>query len=108
MGLSSDLSYKTSYTPHPDEAPGALQKAATFVNAGLRIYNDQDGWGLALIGKNLGDVYRVTTSSNVPATGNGTLTGSVTPGGLADLTGFVNRGREISLQLTLYPAKWMH
>ena len=50
----------------------------------------------------------MTTSSNVPATGNGTLTGSVTPGGLADLTGFVNRGREISLQLTLYPAKWMH
>lgn len=106
-GVNSDLSYKSGYQPHPDEAPGALQAAAVFINAGARIYDEKRGWSVALIGKNLTDVYRVTTASNVPVTGNNALTGTNTRGGLADLTGFVNRGRELVFQVTLYPSQWM-
>jgi len=103
MQFNSDVNYKSSYNPHPDAAPGALQKRGAFLSSGIRVYPESKFWEFAIIGNNLTNLYRVTTASNAPGTGNGALTGSTTPGGRADLTGYVNRGREILFQITLRP-----
>lgn len=104
--VSAGTSYKSEYNPHPELAPGALQEEVWFINGGLRIFSDNRGWEVALIGRNLTDQYRVTSASNVPTTGIGTRTGSTLAGGLADLSGYVNRGRELLLQLTVRPSTW--
>jgi outer membrane receptor protein involved in Fe transport len=103
--ITTDANYKSKYNPHPELAPGATQAAAWFLNSSVRLSRADRGWELALIGRNLTDEYRATTSSNAPLTGIGIRTGSTIPGGLADLTGYVNRGRETVLQLTVRPTK---
>lgn len=102
-GFTVDGNYKSSYNPHPELHPGAHQDSVLFVNAGVRLFSNDRRWEVALIGRNLTEEYRVDVASNVPQTGLAALTGSNTPGGHADLTGNVNRGREIMLQLTFRP-----
>jgi len=106
LGMSFDAAYKSSYNPHPERAPGAEQRPAWFLNGSIRAKDEEKGWELALIGRNLTETWRVDVASNVPQTGIGARTGTTTTGGLADLTGNVNRGREILLQLTLRPTGW--
>lgn len=55
---------------------------------------------MALIGRNLTNVYRARFVGQTPLTGNTGLTGTDIPGGLADVSGNVNRGREIRLQFS--------
>jgi outer membrane receptor protein involved in Fe transport len=105
VGLNGDASYKSSYNPHPELAPGALQKGVTFLNANVRVYDHDGAWEVAVIGRNLSNQYRVDVASNAGQTGIAARTGTTTAGGLADLNGNVNRGREILLQLTLRPAR---
>lgn len=107
LGASFDASYKSGYNPHPERAPGAEQRPVWFLSGSLRAYHDDSGWQVALIGRNLTEQYRVDVASNVPQTGIGARTGTTLVGGLADLSGNVNRGREILLELTLRPAKWL-
>ncbi|MDB5456645.1 MAG: TonB-dependent receptor [Caulobacter sp.] len=102
-GMNVDGLYKSQYNPHPELHPGAQQDGVAFLNAGVRVFRDDHRWELALIGRNLTEKYRVDVASNVPQTGIATRTGSALTGGLADLSGNVNRGREIMLQLTFRP-----
>ncbi|MNE94060.1 hypothetical protein D3C80_1919850 [compost metagenome] len=74
-----------------------------FLNAGIRVFSADRSWEVALIGRNLTEEFRVDVASNVPQTGLATLTGTAITGGLADLSGNVNRGREIMLQVTFRP-----
>ena len=105
LGLSGEAVYKSGYNPHPELAPGAQQRSAWYLNGSVRLYQEQNGWDLALIGRNLTNKYRVDIASNAGQTGIAARTGSVLGGGLADLNGNVNRGRELLLQLTLRPTK---
>lgn len=105
LGLSGDAVYKSSYNPHPERAPGAQQAGVTFLNATARIYDQAKGWEVAVIGRNLTNEYRVDVASNAGQTGIAARTGTTLIGGLADLNGNVNRGREILIQLTLRPAQ---
>lgn len=105
IGLSGDAVYKSAYNPHPELAPGALQKRVTFINGSVRLFNADGGWDVSVIGRNLTNRYRVDVASNAGQTGIAARTGTTTGGGLADLNGNVNRGREILLQLTLRPAR---
>jgi iron complex outermembrane receptor protein len=102
-GMNIDALYKSEYNPHPELHPGAEQDGVTFLNAGVRVFSSDRRWEVALIGRNLTEEYRVDVASNVPQTGISTRTGSTTTGGLADLSGNVNRGREVMLQLTFRP-----
>jgi outer membrane receptor protein involved in Fe transport len=102
-GMNVDGLYKSQYNPHPELHPGALQDGVVFLNAGVRVFRSDHRWELALVGRNLTEKYRVDVASNVPQTGISTRTGSALTGGLADLSGNVNRGREIMLQLTVRP-----
>jgi iron complex outermembrane recepter protein len=105
LGVGADAVYKSSYNPHPERAPGALQAGVTFLNATARLYDRDKGWELALIGRNLTNQYRVDVGSNAGQTGIAARTGTTFAGGLADLNGNVNRGREVLMQLTLRPAR---
>lgn len=102
-GMNVDGLYKSRYNPHPELHPGAQQDGVIFLNADVRVFRDDHRWELALIGRNLTEEYRVDVASNVPQTGVATRTGSALTGGLADLSGNVNRGREVMLQLTFRP-----
>ncbi|CAN5186358.1 TonB-dependent receptor [soil metagenome] len=102
-GMNIDALYKSEYNPHPELHPGAEQQAVTFLNAGVRVFSSDKRWEVALIGRNLTEEYRVDVASNVPQTGVAARTGSALTGGLADLSGNVNRGREVMLQVTFRP-----
>jgi len=102
-GMNVDGLFKTEYNPHPELHPGALQEGVTFLNAGIRVFSSDQRWELALIGRNLTEEYRVDVASNVPQTGIATRTGTALTGGLADLSGNVNRGRELMLPFTFRP-----
>jgi iron complex outermembrane receptor protein len=102
-GFNADAIYKSSYNPHPELHPGAEQESVWFLNAGARIFSDDRRWELAVIGRNLTEEFRVDVASNVPTTGVAARTGTATIGGQSDLTGNVNRGREIMFQLTFRP-----
>jgi iron complex outermembrane receptor protein len=104
IGVGSDAVYKSSYNPHPEAAPGALQSSAWFLDGSVHLYRDDKLWDVAFIGRNLTNEYRVDIASNAGQTGIGARTGTNIGGGLADLNGNVNRGRELLLQLTVRPA----
>ena len=98
FGFSSDALYTSSFYGQLESAPQAKQ--AKYVNLDASIYvGAQDGtWRLALIGRNLTEVYRSRFVSQTPLTGIATLAGTNIPGGLPDFSGNVNRGREIRVQ----------
>lgn len=105
IGLGGDAVYKSEYNPHPELAPGALQRGVTFLNGNVRLFDPDGKWEVSVIGRNLTDRYRVDVASNAGQTGLAARTGTTLDGGLADLNGNVNRGREILLQLTLRPTR---
>ncbi|MDX3901436.1 MAG: TonB-dependent receptor [Sphingobium sp.] len=103
IGVGSDGVYKSSYNPHPEAAPGARQKAVWFLDGSVHLFRDDRLWDVALVGRNLTNEYRVDVASNAGQTGIGARTGTSLAGGLADLNGNVNRGRELLLQFTIRP-----
>ncbi len=102
-GMNIDTLFKSEYNPHPELHPGAVQNDVAFLNAGVRVFSADRTWEVALIGRNLTEEFRVDVASNVPQTGLAARTGTALTGGLADLSGNVNRGREIMLQVTFRP-----
>lgn len=104
MRIGSDAVYKSKYNSHPELAPGAEAPESVVLNANISLSQPDGAWELALIGRNLTDIYRTVEASNVPGTGVASQTGTNRTGGLADLTGNVTRGREILLQVTIRPS----
>lgn len=100
VGLTTDVLFSSSFDALLEAAPLARQKKYANVDASLHVGTEDDRWRLALIGRNLTNTFRARFVSQTPLTGNSTLTGTETPGGLPDYSGSVNRGREIRLQLT--------
>ena len=101
--LNGGLRFKSSYNPAGDLAPGALQDGVTFVDLGARVFAEDGSWDLALIGRNVTDELRAYSITG--ATLSGTQSGLAT-GTHADLVGFINRPREIRLQLTVRSDFW--
>lgn len=104
FSLGGDALYKSSYNPHPERAPGALQRSVWFLDGSIHLFRENRMWDVAIIGRNLTDQYRVDVASNAGQTGISARTGTSLAGGLADLNGNVNCGREILLQVTVRPA----
>ena len=102
IGISVGGVYTGSFYPMSPEPPTSLQKSVFLVNSTVRLYNDDKGWELALIGKNLTDKRRMQLGVETPFTpGVASGTGTAGPGHLADLVGFTNRPREVMLRLTV-------
>ncbi len=100
ISLTGDAQYSSSFWAQLEEAPLGKQSSYWMFNASARLLVDDDRYELALIGRNLSNVYRSRFVSQVPLTGVAARTGTSTTGGLSDISGLVNRGREVRLQLT--------
>lgn len=98
LGLTGDLLYSSSFYAQLELAPLAKQEQYANLDASIYVKAADDKWKLALIGRNLTEVYRARLVSQVSLTGSSSATGTNTTGGLADYSGAVNRGREIMVQ----------
>jgi iron complex outermembrane receptor protein len=97
IGLSGDLNYQSRYTVQPEQDPGSFQAPAVMLDAGIRLFPDDEHWEFAVIGKDLTDVWRVVEGATVPVTGGNTGR----PNGVrADLNGNVIRGRQVLVRFT--------
>lgn len=100
LSLTGDANYSGGFWAQLEEAPLGKQDAYWMFNASARLLVNDDRYEFALIGRNLSNVYRSRFVSQVPLTGVAATTGTNTAGGLSDISGLVNRGREIRLQFT--------
>jgi outer membrane receptor protein involved in Fe transport len=96
LGLSTDFTGVSSYFFSETEGPGTRQSGYVKIDAGIRLYQEDSGWSIALLGKNLTNKYIVVGGSDRPATGGGTGTATGTK---ADILGYIDRPREVTLQV---------
>lgn len=101
VGVSGDMTFSSRYVTILEDIPGSRQPSFQKYDASIRVGNDRQGWELALIGANLSDVRTINYAGGVPLTGSAARTGTTTTGGRSDVYGFVSRGREIRLQLSV-------
>jgi len=101
------VSYTSSQPTEVVQIPGAFRKAYTRVNASFRVHDEGDAWELAVIGRNLNNVYTwinasPTVDAGLAAAGVDPMTGTAA-GHAWDTFASVSRGREVWLQLTIHP-----
>jgi iron complex outermembrane receptor protein len=99
FGLTGDAYYTGSFFSESTHDPRATQHEAWRLNAGVNLRGPNNGWELALIGRNLSNVLRAEYAFGQPFTGFGT--GSIGPSRGADLVGVNGMPRSVVLQLTL-------
>jgi len=99
FGLTGDAYYTGSFFSESTHDPRATQHEAWRLNAGVNLRGPNNGWELALIGRNLSNVLRAEYAFGQPFTGFGTGTNGPSRG--ADLVGVNGMPRSVVLQLTL-------
>lgn len=98
LGLTTDISYSSSYFADAISSPGGRQPSYWQVDASISLSRADDDWKVALIGRNLTNEYYFTRSyEELFAPGP---TGLATPGRQADTIGSVSRGRQIMIRLS--------
>ncbi|WP_183029933.1 TonB-dependent receptor domain-containing protein [Altericroceibacterium spongiae] len=106
IGLSVAASYSSEYHTVDTQPVNSLQPEYVNLDAQIRLFKDDNGWELALIGKNLTDVLRVQQGVEVPFTPGPDVvagTGTAGPGIPADLVGFTNPPFQLMVRLTIEP-----
>jgi len=98
VSVSGDANYTSSFFAQPEHDPRSVQREAWRFNANLTLSGANDGWSLALIGKNLTNVLRAEYAFSQPFTGGGTGTTAALG---SDLVGAVSLPRTVVLQLTV-------
>jgi iron complex outermembrane receptor protein len=92
--LSSNASYKSEYPTFLQDAPHGRQDSYWLLNANLSLYDDERGWEIALVGRNLTNEFYITSGFQDPLA-------AVLPAGVEpDILGSVNRPRDVMVQLT--------
>ena len=87
-----NLVYSDSFIAHPNNDPRAVTDSFTMLHGSFNLYNNESGWEIALIGRNL-------TDENVVFSYNDQVL-SAPRGQLVDLNGPAARAREIVLQFS--------
>lgn len=98
FALSGGMQYTSKYNYSDALRPDAIQKGFTRWDAAARLRNENEGWELALIGRNLGNELVITAASDVGRTGGGTGTAG---GFVGDINAIVERPREVHLQFSV-------
>lgn len=93
LGLSVDAKYSTSFLTDASSAPRGRMPSYALLDATARLGTRNDGWELALIGRNLTNKFFYLQTSDVSFTG-----GTLGSGQLGDRFGAANRGRELMLR----------
>lgn len=86
LGLTGDVKYVSAYWAQDLKAPGSRQKGYAKLNASVRLYSAEETWELSLIGRNLTNELAILTAGDKPG------------GSRNDLTGVLERGREVMIQ----------
>lgn len=94
IGISAGANYSDRFEAVYNQPPNSAQRSSVNIDAQLRLFNEESGWELALIGKNLTNKMRVRWGIEAP------FTPSI-PGNLADLYGVPNEPRMIMLRATV-------
>ncbi len=104
LTLSGDATHSSRYNLTDTLRPDGWQKAFTRFDASLALANNDRGWRLSLIGRNLTDELVATSANDMVGTG-GTNTGATIASGKvgvpSDLNALVERGREVYVELGL-------
>lgn len=99
LNIAGDAVYSSSFFTDVQEDPRSLQRKFWKFNARVAVSGADDGWEVALIGKNLTNRLTVTNSNGVTFTGAGT--GTAGPAIAQDLAGSIAEPRTVAIQLTL-------
>lgn len=97
-GFSIDSRYSSNYLGSPFGNPFTRQPKYISLDASVRLHTEDDGWQVALIGKNLTNQFWITGALDGSSTGFGTGTANARA---SDQRGFANVPRTIQLQLSL-------
>jgi iron complex outermembrane receptor protein len=97
LGLSSDMTFTSSYFTSADNRPAGIEPAYRLFDATLRLAESDDKWEIALIGRNLANKYYFDRSLGVSFTGGAAGAAAPVP---ADVAAVVSRGREMMLRGT--------
>ncbi len=95
LDWSANARYNGSYNASSFNNPLARQGSYVNIDAGVRLFANDDRWEFALVGKNLTNRFYVTGVVDGPSTGSGTGTPTGIP---ADQAGFGALPRTIQLQ----------
>jgi iron complex outermembrane receptor protein len=87
VAINGDVNYSGGYYYQEDRAPGTRQSAFARLNAGVRLFTNDDRYEIALIGRNLTNKYYIESSQ------------SKSFGAVTDFQAATPRTREIRLQL---------
>lgn len=101
LELAFDVNYSSQYSANLRQSPQDLQDDFVKLNTSVRLFSDDDQWSLSLVGRNLTNQYTINASGPVTLTGSGSGRPDAR---LADVSGFVSRGREFFMTLKLRPA----
>ena len=93
LNASLDVSFMDEYLYAANLDPRSKQDAYSMVNARIALAGSEGAWELALLGRNLTDETVINFGGNTPL--GGTLTG----GAGNSYYAFVNRPRNIALQI---------
>ncbi|MDE2436874.1 MAG: TonB-dependent receptor, partial [Sphingomonadales bacterium] len=97
-GMTVDVNHTSSYNYTDTLIPEAVQPGFTRLDGSITLGRSDDGWKIALIGRNLTNQFVVTSANEFPFTGG---SGTGTAAGIkSDLNTVVERPREISVELT--------
>jgi outer membrane receptor protein involved in Fe transport len=97
-GVNTQARYNSKYYLQETLAPTQLQDGYVDLSASVRLYEPDQHWELALIGRNLTDKLVGANAIDNPGTGGGTGTAV---GKVADTYLIIGRPREVSLQLSV-------
>lgn len=105
--VTLDANYSSEYNYTDTLRPDGVQDAYTQVHASIALMNEERGWKLSLIGRNLTDELVINTANDMTATGAGTTGAPTPPSGIVpttitpDMNAIIERPREIYLELSL-------
>jgi hypothetical protein len=99
VSLTGDVNGMSKYFFSEQEGPGTIQRGYALIDGSIRLINQRGRmeWTAALIGKNLTNRWIIAGGSDRPNSGSGTGTTTGVP---ADVLGYLDRPREVILQLS--------
>jgi iron complex outermembrane receptor protein len=97
LGISVDTNYTSSFLTDATSAPQSRMSSFTLLDSTVRLFDSNEVWEVAFIGRNLTNRYYWVASPNAPFTGAGT---GMAAGVLGDRFAAVSRGRELWAQIS--------
>lgn len=100
FAFGATVNYLSAFNPTTDYDPITRQGSQATLDANLRLFDDDDGWEVAVLGKNLTQERFVFNGFPRVGTGAGATTGTAAGGLSADFRGVAYEPRTITVRLT--------